>query len=474
MNVERSLQELVTQAEKFSKTLTQVRETSRKLGSDEGPKYLSYKSVSGLKSVYRIKRVGEIRSAISTKTIPYLEDKRAKNTLRIVSKVQEEAIAIRQLFKGRFINRQELNLASRELAKLGGRVRVRTIRHTEQAQAREEFDQQVKLLRIKQLSNQQISDQLDVPIFKVNVAAQRLIAKGEIERFRRAYPKLSQDYTQIDEAIKNLRTQGIKAVDIRQQLGLTVHQLGNRVSELIRRGEIQNLRKENKARVALEQALDRHLDANPNKPIVLAELGREIGVSTERIRQLYDEIATQRPVPFKKARKIEGPQEVFWQKAKELFSQGLSPKQVAQELHITVSLANKIKSSIYQLATQTRRKENETQVRELRQQGFGNKKISEMTGIKLPVVTKFLQNLFTKDQGLRLKRMRRNKEEAERFEEWVKQLRLDPRNLNIRQIAEITGEKKSVIGNYINKLIAKGIVPKRSQKRTKKTTRNPN
>lgn len=44
------------------------------------------------------------------------------------------------------------------------------------------------------------------------------------------------------------------------------------------------------------------------------------------------------------------------------------------------------------------------------------------------------------------------------------QLRLDPRNLTAKRIAEITGEEEYSIVTYTNRLIAEGRIPKKKPK----------
>lgn len=328
-------------------------------------------------------------------------------------------------------------------------------------EVRERFDLQVKGLREEGLSNSQIVNQLDVPEWRVEEASQRLLAQGETRR-RRAF---IYDYSEIDLKIKELRDRGVPNDEIREQLGLNRSQYSSRIQKLLYQGEIKRYQGDTRrgARFDFSRILDRYTTENPGKPIVFKEIAERLGVSRERVRQLYHQIAAEREVPPVKSRDISEKQEDFDEKVKALLAAGLGLSEIAQELCVTNKLVREAKPRIHRRFL----KEREAQISELKGRGLGDKEISKITGLSRGVVSTTLQRLYKKEEAQRVRKEYRNKEEVEQFKEKLVQLRLDPRNLTNRQIAEITGERAGTIMTYTSKLIAEGRIAKRP--RGKKT-----
>lgn len=215
-------------------------------------------------------------------------------------------------------------------------------------------------------------------------------------------------------------------------------------------------------RFALEQLLDKYSIQNPGRPIVQAALAIELGVSRERIRQLYYEIAAEKEVPPLVSRKFEGDRRQLDRQVKELMAQGIQDLgEVAQRLCVTKKL-------VLQAKSRNRRKELKTRndlIKNLRNQDFGDKAILEMTGLSRGVVNGALSALRRTDDATRLRKKYRTEAEIEHFKEQLVQLRLDPRNLTTKQIAKLTGENEYTISGYIRKLVQDRKVPNRKLNR---------
>lgn len=216
---------------------------------------------------------------------------------------------------------------------------------------------------------------------------------------------------ELKQRIIELRAQGLENKNIREQLGLTPNQYKYIIYKLLNRGEIikyQPRSGRGSVRFALEKILDRCLAQDPNRSITLAKLAREIGVTRERVRQLYGEIAAQREVPPVISRRLHEDPEKIYRTVAELKAQGLSLKQISEKLNVTQRLIKQ---------AQTRNAENKlaarrNRVKELRNQGYGDKKIAEITGISLPTVKNTSQNLIRKNEVKRLRRERKTREEV--------------------------------------------------------------
>src|SRR3989344_5517545 len=126
MNQEReSLSEIQTlrdQAESLSSAASFWEETSRTLGTQQGPTYLNYAQSSGLERLGRIKVAARLREVIGTTTIPYYRDKVSEISQQIeqlerkssILKAQEELLEIRRLSTEGFATPEMLDDAERE------------------------------------------------------------------------------------------------------------------------------------------------------------------------------------------------------------------------------------------------------------------------------------------------------------------------------------------------------------------------
>lgn len=211
------------------------------------------------------------------------------------------------------------------------------------------------------------------------------------------------------------------------------------------------------ARFALEQVLNKYMAQHPGQPVVLMRVAKEIGVSRQRLSQLYPQIAAEREVPPLKSRDIKGNKEEFDQLVKELLSEGLALSEVAQKLCVTRKLAPLAKSRIYK----KNQEERSSKIKRLKEQGLTIKGISEITGLSRGAVDHTLRRLYRREEAQKPRKKYKTREESKQFKECVTLLRLDPRNLTNAQIAEITGESVIIITNYTTKLIGEGRIPKR-------------
>lgn len=266
----------------------------------------------------------------------------------------------------------------------------------------------------------------------------------------------------VEKRIIELRAQRVKGEKIRSQLDLTEGQYNYRVSKLLHTGKITENPRAGRSvggndRVALEQVFDRCLAQDPNQAVSLSWLGRQAGINRERARQLYPQIAAERKAPPLISRKLPKDLAKFDQRVDELGTQGLSSAEISEKLYVAKTLVEQAQRRV----TEKKQEADKNSVRELREQGYGTKIIVEMTGLTRGKVGHILEELFPKGEARRLRKRRKTKEEIEQLKEKVVQLRLDPRNLTAKQIAEITGEEEYSIVTYTNKLIAERRIPKR-------------
>lgn len=335
-----------------------------------------------------------------------------------------------------------------------------------QIKARQEFDLQVKGLRGQQLSNTQIADQLQVPVWKVGQASHSLITQGETERRKTGGGRRPQDNTRVLEDIKTLRAQGLKNDEIREKLGLTLGQYHARLQKLMKAGEVEAKPKGGGARFAIEQVLEQYMAQNPGKAIILADVAREVGLSRERVRQLFHQIAAKREVPPLISRGLNGPQDEFDQKVRELLLEDLDISEITKKLHVTRNIVAKARVRINRIIL----KEREEIIKPLREQGLTDKRITEITDLPGRVVSRILQNLYKRGEAEKPRKQYRTRQEAKLFTEQVAQLKHDPRNLSHAQIAKITGESIPVVWNYIRKLQVEGRVPLRVSRKPRTAT----
>lgn len=324
-----------------------------------------------------------------------------------------------------------------------------------------QIDQEVKRMREERLRSWEIIKRLGITKTEYRRIVTRLLATGETNViYQGAVP-----HTNYDEEIKRLRAEGLKNEEIRNKLGLTPGRLDSRITKLIKEGAVEprsDIRSSGKggARFTLEQVLDKYIEQNPGKIIILADIAKEIGVSRERVRQLYLQIASQRTVPpaislFRKLKVAQD--ETFDQQVKELVLQGIDSKEIARRLQVTKKLVLQVKSSNYRRELEIRR----SQIQDLKKRGFSTRDIIEMTGFSEGSINKILATLRGKGEVKRSRKRYKTKAEVECFKEQISQLRLESGKLTYKQIAEITGESETTIGNYVNRLIREGRIPRR-------------
>lgn len=138
-------------------------------------------------------------------------------------------------------------------------------------------------------------------------------------------------------------------------------------------------------------------------------------------------------------------------------AEGLDPAEMAKQIGVTKKLVAEAKSRIYQTDLRTKR----DLIKTLRDQGLTPKEIVERTGLSRGVVWGITKVLIDSGESGRLRKKYRTSFEATQLMECIAQLRLDPRNLTNKQIAETTGESIFIINNYTNELIREGRIPKR-------------
>lgn len=261
------------------------------------------------------------------------------------------------------------------------------------------------------------------------------------------------------------RVERIKAcqefdLQVKGLIGVSEQTVALAASRLLKKGEISDARGHGRisARSALEQALDGCLAQNPAAPVTFTGLAREIGISRQRVAQLYPEIAAYKPVPPLVSRTIDRGQGEFDRQVQDLISGGLSIVEIAQQLLVTQQLIRQALSRIRHQATQAR----DAGIKELRDQGLGEKRIAEVTGIHLGTVGFILRRLTQAGTVERVRKVYRTTQEIDRLKERIVQLRSDPRGLTNRQIAEMTGESLTGVINYTHRLIVEGRIGRRS------------
>lgn len=117
------LEQLQQRALKYQEALRKVNHAAGHLGTTVGPKSLVFEQANGLERISRIRRVGEIRETIQTKTAPILERHLEELNQQIaahqlVTKAKADVEEIRRLVERGSLSRMELHLAERELREL--------------------------------------------------------------------------------------------------------------------------------------------------------------------------------------------------------------------------------------------------------------------------------------------------------------------------------------------------------------------
>lgn len=212
---------------------------------------------------------------------------------------------------------------------------------------------------------------------------------------------------------------------------------------------------------AVEQILDRHMAQNPNKAIKWSDVAREAGISRERVRQLYPKIAATREVPPVISRQSNVPEEQFDQIVSGLLKD-LDIPEIAEQLKVTQQLVKKARTRI----NKNNLKEKVEIIRQLRGQGLTDKGIVEKTGFTIGTVSGVLQKLYKRGEAEKPRKQYRTREESAQLREQIIELRADPRNLNEKQITEITNTGPYDARNYIRTLIKEGKITSRRSRRT--------
>lgn len=239
-------------------------------------------------------------------------------------------------------------------------------------------------------------------------------------------------------------------------------------SELIRDREIKPLPQgEKRARrgtlwFALEKILARHSESSL-EPVILGKIHIELsteGIKTsqQRISQLYNLIASETSVPPLRYRLPKEDPSVFDDQVIGLSAHGFDPEKVLRQLLVPIYL---IKHSLTRIRM-VEGLEREERISELLKQKYGPKQIAGIIGLDEAAVARISERLHNQDTSLRLRKIPRTKAEAEKFRNYIVDLRLDSRNLTIQEIADITGETRANVTSTIIRLISEGRIPRRN------------
>lgn len=201
------------------------------------------------------------------------------------------------------------------------------------------------------------------------------------------------------------------------------------------------------SRPAFEQILEDCLRNDPNRTICLANIAKELGISRERTRQLYNKIAKEKDVPIVKSKKMPVSPEELDQKVEKLTQEGLNSRAISGMLQIRFKEIEHARARNNRL----RKERQKNLVRQLRKQGCGNKEIAEKTGISLFNVAGILKHLRNNGEKARLRIKRASEDELSKRDTKVMELR--ERHFTRIQIADETGLSLHLVGNSIQRLV---------------------
>lgn len=184
--------------------------------------------------------------------------------------------------------------------------------------------------------------------------------------------------------------------------------------------------------------------AHPLGSISLSEIGTHLGVTRERVRQLYEQLSKTHTLPPKNNSRMEQLNQEYLgrldQEVAGWINQGMKPQQIAKELHVPLLwVANSQTQKRLALENKEREKRNQEefqrQVEALRKEGIGTKEIASKLG--KPKQVEYLVRKLVRAGRVQKMRQRKSPQELVPFDEKVKELRAA--ELTYREIAERLG-----------------------------------
>lgn len=219
----------------------------------------------------------------------------------------------------------------------------------------------------------------------------------------------------------------------------------------------------------LRTILEYHQREFPFIPVTMSHIAEILTVSPGRIRQLYNKLINETDsLPSHKGNNALS----LAQKGLiiTLYDQALPIKNIVKELklprrQVSLFISSLIKEGLLEGRKKESHEKLKNSVRELRQQNFGNKAISEQLGdVSRAKVMNISQELIN-EEGLRLRKKRRTPEEIHAFEE--KLLRLINPNIPIEQIAKELDVPYNYVISSLNKLRRTGRLEPKYKRRNR-------
>ena len=325
---------------------------------------------------------------------------------------------------------------------------------------------QQKIEEIKELyANDYIKDE-ELALLVEGFIESKSPVRRSTERVR-GRPRSSRDLTPFYEPVKNLRVEGVKRPEIRIQLGLKEYEFGRIIRHLLetrqteqmakgppnRTIEVSLQKKEGqKTKEAFKIVVERHLANNPNEILTLGQIGIEIGVSRERVRQIRVEYEVENKVklPFKKRYKEVIPEKELDKTVKKMGS--LSIKEIVDQLEVRYGDITRSRARINRAERKTLRNRI---IRLRNKEAWGDIRIAGETGLPLSLVRSTLNQLRAEKKVKRVRKIYRNEQEARDFEDKILEM-INVQHLTNRQIAAITGDKLGTIAGYRGRLRLEG------------------
>lgn len=215
----------------------------------------------------------------------------------------------------------------------------------------------------------------------------------------------------------------------------------------------------------------------PETPVNVSELGRRLGVSKERARQIYNETAQEQFLPPKGQRgnRRRYTTLLLDTRIKESIAHGLSTNEIAELLKLPKRAISASRRRLrrrkeippQQLLSAEEIKSRDEKIIALRNQGKGNAQIARELDMNLSTVNNRLCLLMSRGEAIRLRKVRRTKEETIEFHAVAKYLR-DQEGLSNRQIAEKLGVRASEVVGAIKGMLDSGKVERKRPFRPRK------
>ncbi len=269
--------------------------------------------------------------------------------------------------------------------------------------------------------------------------------------------RFKEEFASLTAQVKSLREQEYTGLQIQQKLSLSPSQLNILVSGLLKSGH-QSRNKGAPIRVSQDRFLE-VLYAKFPTSVVFSELGDELGLTRERVRQRFYELARLGHTlpPLRSGLRINDPE--FDKQVDKLRKQGLKNSEIAVSLNLNIIQVDHIVGRLHQ----TRKKELEetkSWIRDLRNHGLGTSAIARITGVSSATVDNYLGEMMEAGEAKRLRKKRATESELTEFKRQVIFLR-DDEHLSQLEIAKRLDCTKARVTSIVNKLLQEGQVQKK-------------